>query len=195
MRRPRGRHGAGCGRARRHGGRRRHARAGHGGRREPDRPVSGRPPRDPGAARPAQGQEGALADPVRRRREQPAAGRCRHPARHLHLHHRRLRQRQVEPGGRHAVPGARPAPAPGAPAGRRARSDRGHRVPRQGGRHRPVADRPHAALQSRDLHRLLHAAARLVRRACPRPRRAATGPAASRSTSRAGAARPARATA
>ena len=36
---------------------------------------------------------------------------------------------------------------------------------RQGDRHRPVADRPHAALEPGDLHRRLHADPRLVRRA------------------------------
>ena len=39
-----------------------------------------------------------------------------------------------------------------------------HRACRQGGRHRPVADRPHAALEPGHLHRRLHADPRLVRR-------------------------------
>ena len=47
----------------------------------------------------------------------------------------------------------------------RARPHRGAGVPRQGDRHRPVADRAHAALQPGDLHRRLHADPRLVRRA------------------------------
>ena len=38
------------------------------------------------------------------------------------------------------------------------------RAPRQGHRHRPVADRPHAALQPGDLHRRVHADPRMVRR-------------------------------
>ena len=76
-----------------------------------------------------------------------------------------------------------------------ARPHRGPRAHRQDHRHRPVADRPHAALQSGDLHRRLHADPRMVRRPARDPRRAATSPAASPSTSRAGAARPARATA
>ena len=58
----------------------------------------------------------------------------------------------------------------------RARPHRGPRASRQGHRHRPVADRPHAALQPGHLHRRLHADPRLVRRRCPRPRRAATSP-------------------
>ena len=48
---------------------------------------------------------------------------------------------------------------PGAP-----RPHRGRRASRQDRRHRPVADRPHAALQSRDLYRRLHPHPRLVRR-------------------------------
>ena len=51
------------------------------------------------------------------------------------------------------------------------RGHRGPRVPRQGHRHRPVADRPHAALQPGDLHRRLHADPRLVRRAAGGRRR------------------------
>jgi excinuclease ABC subunit A len=47
---------------------------------------------------------------------------------------------------------------------RPARPHRGARASRQGHRHRPVADRPHAALQPRDLYRRLHADPRLVRR-------------------------------
>ena len=42
---------------------------------------------------------------------------------------------------------------------------RGPGASRQGHRHRPVADRPHAALEPGDLHRRLHADPRLVRRA------------------------------
>jgi excinuclease ABC subunit A len=39
----------------------------------------------------------------------------------------------------------------------RPRLGRGNRLLRQGDRHRPVADRPHAALEPRDVHRHLHA--------------------------------------
>ena len=45
-----------------------------------------------------------------------------------------------------------------------ARAHRRARAARQGDRHRPVADRPHAALQPRDLYRRLHADPRMVRR-------------------------------
>ena len=53
--------------------------------------------------------------------------------------------------------GASEAPAPHRP-------HRGPGAHRQDHRHRPVADRPHAALQSRDLYRRLHADPRMVRR-------------------------------
>ena len=46
-----------------------------------------------------------------------------------------------------------------------ARRARRRRVSRQDRRHRPVADRPHPALEPGDLYRLLHADPRLVRRA------------------------------
>src|SRR5947207_11292814 len=60
--------------------------------------------------------------------------------------------------------------AQGTPAQRRERGPsalRPHRRPRasrQGNRHRPIADRAHAALQSGDLHGGVHADARMVRR-------------------------------
>ncbi len=64
---------------------------------------------------------------------------------------------------RDTVQGAGPPAARGPRARRRARPDRRHRADRQGGRHRPVADRPHPALQPRHLHRRVHADPRLVR--------------------------------
>ena len=45
-----------------------------------------------------------------------------------------------------------------------ARAHRGARIPRQGHRHRPVADRPHPALEPGDLYRRLHPDPRVVRR-------------------------------
>ena len=57
----------------------------------------------------------------------------------------------------------------------------------------PIGRTPRS--QPRDLYRRVHADPRMVRRPARGARRAATSPAASRSTSRAGAARPARATA
>ena len=92
--------------------------------------------------------------------------------------------------GRGAPAATTPRDAPGA-----ARPHRGPGAPRQGHRHRPVADRPHAALEPGDLHRRLHADPRLVRRpAGGQGARLRAGPLLA-STSRAAAARPARATA
>ena len=45
---------------------------------------------------------------------------------------------------------------------------RGHREPGQGGRHRPVADRPHPALEPGDVHEPVHRDPRPVRRAARR---------------------------
>ena len=52
----------------------------------------------------------------------------------------------------------------------RARGDRRHRPRRQGHPDRSVADRPHAAIESRDLHRPLHVHPRAVRDAARRAR-------------------------
>ena len=85
-------------------------------------------------------------------------------ARAVHLRHRRLRRRQVDAADRHALQGDR-AQAQQRQRGRRpARPHRGPRAYRQDHRHRPVADRPHAALQPRDLYRRVHADPRMVRR-------------------------------
>ena len=131
---------------------------------------------------------GATANNLHRRHR-------RLPARHVHLRHRGQRLGQVEPYHRHPLRGRR-AGASTAPASPPARAqDHRPRATRQGHRYRPVADRPHPALQPSDLHRRLHHDPRLVRRPAREPRRAATSPAASASTSRAAAARRARATA
>ena len=71
------------------------------------------------------------------------------PAGAADVHHRRLRRRQVDAGDRHALQGAGAAAQQGARASGRARQHRRARAPRQGDRHRPVADRPHAALAIR----------------------------------------------
>ena len=47
----------------------------------------------------------------------------------------------------------------------RARADRGHGAHRQSDPHRPIAHRPHAALESRHLHRAVHAHPRSLRHA------------------------------
>ena len=96
---------------------------------------------------------------------------------------------------RHALQVDRPQAQQRQRRRRAPRPHRGARAYRQDHRHRPVADRPHAALEPRDLYRRLHADPRMVRRPARSRRRAATSPGASPSTSRAAAARPARATA
>ena len=60
-------------------------------------------------------------------------------------------------------PGAGPAHLGLPRAGGEARPDRGDRAHRQGHRDRPVADRPHAALEPRHVHRTVGAAPRAAR--------------------------------
>ena len=69
------------------------------------------------------------------------------------------------------------------------------RTARQDRRHRPVAHRPHAALEPRDLYGTVRRYPRACSPPRPRRRRAAIKPDASPSTSRAAAAKPVRATA
>ena len=64
----------------------------------------------------------------------------------------------------------------------------------QGHRHGSAAHRPHAPLQSRHLHRCLRPSSGTSSPSCRNRERGATSPGGSASTSRAGAARPARAT-
>ena len=113
---------------------------------------------------------GQAAHRPRRARQQPAQRHRRLPARHLHLRHRRLaaaasRALTIDTlyaGAARALNGARIVAGP---------HDEDHRprASRQGDRHRPVADRPHPALQPRDLHRRLHPDPRLVRRPARKP--------------------------
>ena len=99
-----------------------------------------------------------------RPRQQPEERHGRNSARPVHLRHRRLRRRQVDAADRHALQGGRPQAERRQRGRRPARPHRGPGASRQGHRHRPVADRPHAALQSRHLYRRLHADPRMVRR-------------------------------
>ena len=108
-------------------------------------------------------QRAPHAESHQRARQQPEERHRRNPARPVHRRHRRLGRRQVHAAGRHALSRGRPTaerrergPCPARPA-------RGARAPRQGDRHRPVADRPHAALQPGDLYRRVHADPRVVR--------------------------------
>ena len=83
---------------------------------------------------------------------------------------------------RHPVPRADAEGLPIARGARAAHGRRRRRGARQGHRHRPVADRPHASLQPRDLHRRLRQHPHALRGRRRRRRCAATSPAASRST-------------
>ncbi len=90
--------------------------------------------------------------PDRLLREQPQERRCRHPPGRARLRHRRLGLGQVDAG--------QPDPPAGPQAqalwlegeGRRAQVDRQPHPSRQGHRDRPVAHRPNAAVQPRDLY-------------------------------------------
>ena len=121
-------------------GRQRHRRAGAAARRQ-------RPPAARGGRPRAQPQGN---------RRGPAAG-------HLHGDHRRVGIGQVDPAERRAVPGAGQRRGPRADAGGRPPAPGGDRTGRQGDQHRPVAHRPHAALQPGHLRRALRSHPRPVR--------------------------------
>ena len=95
---------------------------------------------------------------ARRVAAQPEGHRRRVPGRQARLRDRRLGLGQVDARQRDRLQGAR---EPAAQDARRSRAStigcEGIDVLRQGDRHRPVADRPHAALEPGDLHRPLHA--------------------------------------
>ena len=148
--------GPGAGEAGRTGRRAGHARRGDARPALHHRRLSGRPEADP-AARPAPAGQRPPHYAARRRRAQPARDRRRVPSRRLYLRHRRERLRQEHPGGRDPLPQGRPAVASGQTAARPGGRRGGLAAHRQGHRHRPVPHRPHAALQSRHLHRRLHA--------------------------------------
>ena len=103
------------------------------------------PHRAPAGQEPHHGERGE--------RQQPERGRPRAAARLVRVRDRRLRLGQVHAGQRHAVYGDC---ARAVWLGDRARAASRHRRPRagrQGDQRRPEPDRPHAALQPRDLHR------------------------------------------
>ena len=116
-------------------------------------------------ARAPRADAGPGADNRRRARQQPEECHGEHsaracspasPASRAAANRRWSSTRSTRP--RRAPSERRERPAGAARAHRRPRGDR------QGDRHRPVADRPHAALQSRHLYRRLHPDPRLVRR-------------------------------
>ncbi len=132
-------------------------------REQPHRRLSHRPPRRPDPRQAPQGH-GQQAHRPRRHRQQSQERHRRDPARHLHLHHRRLRLGQVQLHRRHALRRRRPPPERRPHPGRPPREAHRPRISRQGDRHRSVADRPHPALQPGHLYRRLHPDPRLVRR-------------------------------
>ncbi len=100
---------------------------------------------------------------ARRARAQLEAHRRRLPARVFRRHHRCEWERQEHTRERHpvSVADAEDLPVtrrPGAP-----QEHRRHGPDRQGHQHRPVADRPHAALEPRDVHRCVRQDPHLVR--------------------------------
>ena len=114
----------------------------------------------------ARPRNGRRVQARRRAGNQPAERQRRDPAGPLHLRHRRFRLRQVDAPRRHALQGA------GAKALQRDRAPWPRTTRLEGLEHLDkvisidqVADRPHAALEPRDLHRRLHAHPRPVRRA------------------------------
>ena len=119
---------------------------------------------DPAAIAAPQRPSGA--NPARRRgdRQQSEGHHRRDPARHVLRRQRRVGRRQIDPDRRDLVQGARQTPQQRARAAGPARPARRCRISRQDRRHRPVADRPHPALEPGDLYRLLHPDPRLVRR-------------------------------
>jgi excinuclease ABC subunit A len=172
--------------------------AGHRGRhrRRPglaDRPLSGRRAahRDPSQA-PVRCRGQAPAHP-RRNRQQPARHRRGHPGRHLLLRHRRLRLRQVDADQRHPLSGR------GAPTQQRQPAPWPHRAI-EGLEHfdkvvdidqSPIGRTPRSNPATyTGLFNLIRDLFANV----PEARSRGYGPGASASTSRAGAARPARAT-
>ena len=101
---------------------------------------------------PPQGRPGAADHRAGREGQQPQERHGRVPARRLDGGHRRERLRQVEPRERHPVQGARERAQRRSPDPRQAHARHRSRRTRQGRARRPGADRPHPAIEPRDLH-------------------------------------------
>ncbi len=174
------------------------------------RPVPARGTTRFGGSREARFQSAARAAHFRRPSAQPQEHRRRNSARHAGVRYRRLGIGQIDPGARRALSLARSDPAENSDARRdgRARSGRGAGIagcqdvlPAPGwrpavarsGAGGSIAHRPHAALESGDLHQGVRPDSQRCSRQRRKPRSAATPPGTSRSTFRAGAARSARA--
>ncbi len=187
-------------RPRRRRPRRRDRRQGHAGgdHRRPqlaDRPVSFRRAVRADAAAPPRRPARPRAENRRRARQQSQDRHRVDPARRLHLRHRRLRRRQVDADRRHALQGDGAAverrqraagAATTASTGWKSSTRSSTSTSRRSAARRAPTRRPTPAPSRRSAN---------GSPACRKPSSAATRPGASRSTSRAGAAKPARATA
>lgn len=95
---------------------------------------------------------GKFIEVVGAAREQPQGPDGQVPARHPDARHRRLGLGQVDARQRDPLQGHRLAPLPREGQAGQTQEDQGTREHRQDHRHRPAADRPHAALESGDVH-------------------------------------------
>ena len=116
------------------------------------------------------------------RAAQPEGDRRRVPAGRVRMRDRRLGLGQVHARQRDPVPRGRQPAAPREAASRQAPQGEGHGQDRQDHQHRPVADRPHAALQSRPPTPACSTTSASCTRAPRRRAPAATSAAGSRST-------------
>ena len=151
------RHGAGRGRARRPRRRRGDGRQGREAtaRRSPGSSSRARA-RSPCRERRDRGPR--LVHRARRVAAQPEGDRRRVPGRQVRLRHRRVRLGQVDARQRDRLQGAAPTGCTRCGRSRASTTSvEGIDVLRQGDRHRPVADRPDAALEPGHLHRPVHA--------------------------------------
>jgi excinuclease ABC subunit A len=135
--------------------------AGHGQPEVADRAVPQRQALDRGA-RPAAHADRPRRDP-RRQAAQPQERRRADPAGDADVRHRRVGLGQVDAGQRGALQVAGQPPAPRAAAAGQPQGRQGPRPARQDHPGRPVADRPHAALEPGDVHRPVRRHPRPVR--------------------------------
>ena len=118
-----------------------------------DRPVPGRHARRSTVPGEAAHADRATSRSAARRQHNLKAIDVQRPARRADVRDRRVGLGQVDARQRGALQGGRQPPAPRAPAAGRAHGGARARPARQDHPGRPVADRPHAALEPGDLHR------------------------------------------